>query len=604
MMQQMRDNMKVIIWVTAIVFLVGFGVLQLGGVLNPPSASGPKGVIAKINGEPIRYDEFMGTYQNLVNQIRQQGRELQEGEDSYVREQAWQNIVQARLIGQEVKRRNIHVTPEEIKIAIRYMPPQFLMSAPGFQTNGQFDYRKYLAELDNPNSQVPWAQVEAYVAEMLPQQKLQQEIASAAKVSEADVRERFLLINERLKVRYVDFPSDSFPVDTTKIGGADIETYYRSHPEEFTGPPEVKLRATVVPRRPLEPDFALAREKMMGIREQIAAQPDSFAKYARTYSEVGSNVSGGDASDAAYQQLRPSFQAALKPLEPGQLSDVIREERSVHLVRLDRRWTDPRTNQMMVHYHEIAFRVQPGNDAIRAARKSVGELVAAAKKQGLEKASVRGGFATTEAPFFREGKSNNDVLKRFPEVETWAFTAKPGSISHAVPTENGWYLFEIVERQPAGVRSLMTVRVFARERLIASLQLARAGDAAAQARAALAAGANDLEVAKRFHGVPGIATAVTRNGYFGNLGAEPKMVGALFSTPQGVWSKPLVGNWNAAVAFVLERQRPGEEDYRKQASDIRTAIMNDRRQKRFDEWLLQVRKRAKIEDFRESYFEA
>jgi len=147
MMQSMRDNMKVIIWLTAIIFLVGFGVLQLGGVLNPPNAAGPAGVIAKINGEPIRYEEFMGMYQNIVNQYRQT-HELKEGEDSYIREQAWENMVQSRLVGQEVRRRRIVATPEEIKIAIRYAPPQFVTAAPGFQTNGQFDYRKYLAELD------------------------------------------------------------------------------------------------------------------------------------------------------------------------------------------------------------------------------------------------------------------------------------------------------------------------------------------------------------------------------------------------------------------------------------------------------------------------
>jgi parvulin-like peptidyl-prolyl isomerase len=603
MMQSMRDNMKVIIWVTAIVFLVGFGVLQLGGVLNPPSSGGPAGVIGKINGEPIRYEEFMGMYQNVLNQIRQQ-RELQEGEDSYVREQAWQEMVQSRLIGQEVKRRNIHVTPEEIKIAIRYAPPQFVTASPGFQTNGQFDYRKYLAELDNPNSQVPWAQVEAYVAETLPQQKLQQEIASAAKVSEADVRERFLLINEKLKVRYVAFPADSFPVDTSKIGGADIETYYRSHPEIFTGPPEVRLQAAVVQRRPKDADFGVAREKMLGIREQITAQPDSFPRYARTYSEAGSNTGGGDASDAMYSQLRPSFQAALKPLEPGQLSDVIKEERSVHLLRLDRRWMDPKTKQMMVHYHEIAFRVQPGADAIREQRKAAQDLVADARKQGLAKAALRGGFATVDAPFFREGKSNNEVLKRFPDVETWAFTAKPGSISHPIPTENGWYIFEILERQPAGLRSLMTAREFARERLVASLQLARAGDAATQARAALAAGATDLQVAHQFHGVVDIATSVTRNGYFGNLGAEPKMVGGIYATPQGVWSKPLLGDRSAAIGYIVERIRPSEDDYKTQASQIRDSILNDRRQKLFEDWLQAVRKKAKVEDFRENYFEA
>jgi parvulin-like peptidyl-prolyl isomerase len=603
MMQSMRDNMKVVIWVTAIVFLLGFGILQLGGVLNPPQGGGPAGVIAKINGEPVRYDEFMGMYQNVVNNIRSQ-RELQEGEDSYIREQAWQEMVQSKLMEQEIKKRNIQVTPDEVKIAVRYAPPQFVTQAPGFQTNGQFDYRKYVAELDNPNSQVPWAQVEAYEAQTLPQQKLQQEIASTAKISEADVRDRFLLINEKLKVRYVAFAADSFPVDTSKIGGADLETYYRSHPEEFTGPPEVRLQVAMVPRRPNEADFALGREKMTGIREQIMAQPDSFPRYARTYSEAGSNLRGGDATDANYQQLRPSFQAALKTLQPGQLSEVIREERSVHLLRLDKRWTDPKTNQLMVHYHEIAFRVQPGADAIRATRKAVGDVIKAAKKEGLAKAALRSGYATTDAPFFREGKSNNDVFKRFPEAETWAFTAKVGSISTPIPTENGWYIYEILERQPTGLRSLATVRTFVREKLIASLQLARAGDAATQAHAAMAAGMSDLEAAKRFHGVTGIATSVTRNGYFGNLGAEPKMVGGVFATPQGVWTKPLIGMYSAAVAMTVEHTRPSEADYQQQAPQIRETMMNERRQTKFTEWLQAVRKKAKIEDFRENYFEA
>ncbi len=602
MMQSMRDNMKVIIWLTAIIFLVGFGVLQLGGVLNPPNAAGPAGVIAKINGEPIRYEEFMGMYQNIVNQYRQT-HELKEGEDSYIREQAWENMVQSRLVGQEVRRRRIVASPAEIKIAIRYAPPQFVTAAPGFQTNGQFDYRKYLAELDNPNSQVPWTQVEAYVAETLPQQKLQQEIVSTAKVSEGDVRERFQLLNEKLKIRYIAFVADSFVVDTSRIGGADIETYYKSHPEEFTGPPEVKLQVSLIPRRPKDADFAVARERMLGIREQIAAQPDSFAKYARTYSEAGSNVRGGENPDIQYSQIRPRFQEALKTIQPGQLSDVIREERSVHLLKLDKRWMDPKTKQMMVRYHEIAFRVEPGADAIRDARRAVSAMVAEARKGGLAKAALKAGYATQESQFFREGKSNNEVFKRFPEMETWCFQAKVGSISHPIPTENGWYLYEILERQPSGLRPLTQARVFARERLVHSLQLARATDAATQARAALIPGANQDEVARRFHGVTGIATEVTRNGYLGTLSAEPKIVGALFSTPTGTWSKALTGNWNAVVGFVLEHAKPTEEEFRKMQSDIRNAILNDRRQTRFSDWLLEVRKKAKIEDYRENYFE-
>jgi len=58
------------------------------------------------------------------------------------------------------------------------------------------------------------------------------------------------------------------------------------------------------------------------------------------------------------------------------------------------------------------------------------------------------------------------------------------------------------------------------------------------------------------------------------------------------------------VGFILEHPRPSEEDFRKQESQIRTAILNERRQTRFTDWMLELRKKAKIEDFRENYFEA
>lgn len=602
MMQSMRDNMKVVIWITAVIFVVGFGVLQLGGVLNPSDTSGPTGVIAKVNGEPIQYEEFRRAYQNSLNELRRT-RELREGEDSYVREQVWQQVLQGKLMFQEIRRRGIKVTSDEIKTSIRLSPPPFIVQAPGFQTNGQFDYQKFLSELDNPNSQVPWSQVEAYVAEALPQQKLQDQVVAAAKVSEADVRDRFLLTNEKLKIRYLHFPIDSFPVDTSRIGGADIETYYKSHPEEFTGPPETKLQVALVRRLPKDADFAAARERMLAIREQILAEPDSFPKYARTYSEIFSSERGGDTPDVRYSQIRPAFQAAIKTIQPGQLSEIVREERSLHLFRLDKRWRDPKANEEWVHYHEIVLRVEPGPETIRDVRKSVEELLADARKNGLAKAATRRGVITTETPFFREGKSNNDVFQRFPEVETWAFTAKAGAVSHPIPTESGWYVYEIAERQPSGLRPLSQARVFTRERLIRSLQISRGTDAAAQARAAILAGMSEADAARKFHGTTGSASEITRNGFLASLGAQTKVVGALFSTSPGAWTQPLEGSWGGFLGFVEEHLRPSEEEFKKQAPELRNTVINERRRVRFSEWIQQARKKAKIEDFRENFFE-
>ena len=111
MMQSLRENMKLIIWITAIVFLVGFGILELGGVVGQSNSQGqgPKGVIATINGDPVRYQDFNQLYTQMVQQLTAQ-RAMQEGEDSYVREQAWQQIVRAKLMEQEARRRHIQVT--------------------------------------------------------------------------------------------------------------------------------------------------------------------------------------------------------------------------------------------------------------------------------------------------------------------------------------------------------------------------------------------------------------------------------------------------------------------------------------------------------------
>jgi len=605
MMQSLRDNMKLIIWITAIVFLVGFGILELGGVVgNQADAQGPKGVIAKVNGEPIRFQDFNQLYNQMVQQLTSQ-RVMQEGEDSYVREQAWQQIVRAKLMEQEARRRHIQVTPDEIKAAIRLMPPDFLMQAPVFQTDGQFDYRKYVSELDNPNSQLPWAQVEAYVAANLPGQKLQDEVVAAAKVSDGDVRDRFLLQNEKIDVHFIGFAPDSFPVDTTRIGGADIETFYKAHPELFVGPTKSKVQVLLIPRAPGAPDFAAAKERLQGIVDQIRAEPDSFESFARTYSEIGSAAAGGNVPGEPYSdEMRPIFRNGLRNVKEGQLSDILQEERSVHVFRVDKRHPDKDTGRERIKYHEIALRVQPGAEAIRAAREQVNSYAKEAKREGVSAVATKHGLRTFQSDFFVEGQSGNQLFERYPDMEIWCFTAKVGEISRPIPTEAGWYLYQILAHRDAGVPPLEAVEKEAKVALIHSLKTAKAEEAAKQARAALVAGMSLQDAAKRYRAfASGEAKAVTRNGYVTGLGRDPKSVGTLFALPEKTWSPVLSSQAAVFLAYIDNHPAPSEEEFQKQAGTIRTSLLNERRQVVFVEWMHDLRRRAKIVDYRENFFE-
>lgn len=606
MMQGLRDNMKIIIWITAIVFLVGFGILELGGVMDFQGAGaggGPRGVIAEINGQPVRYEVFQQTYNQMVAQL-QQTRALQEGEDSYIREQAWQQIVRNVLLEQEAKKRGITVSPEEIKAAIRFSPPQFLAEAEPFKTNGQFDYRKYVAELENPNSQVPWGQVEAVVASQLPLQKLQEQIIAPATVSDGDIRDRFLLQNERLALRFVRFAPDSFPVDTTKIGGADIETYYKAHPDEFTGPEEAKIEVSMVPRLPDESDFSAVRERLRPIWDEVRATPDSFPARARVYSEIQSNVRGGLLpAPTPFESLRPIFKKGLENLQPGQVSEMLQEERSIHIFRVDQRFVDPATKQDMILYAEIAVRVQPGAAAIRSTREKVTEFIDDAKKDGLAAAATKRGYRANESAWFAMGKSQNDVFNRFPDIETWVFSAKIGSVSRPIPSELGWYVYQILDRRKAGVRPLDQVAADVKKAVIRSLQMQQATAAAEQARAALLAGKPEAEVAAQFDGTTGRAEGVTRNGFIGILGHDPKMVGKLLTMPPLQWTPVMTGTPGAVVFHVDGKTVPSEEEYAQMVPQIRESLLRERQQVLYVEWMQNLRKAAKIKDYRENYFD-
>jgi hypothetical protein len=606
MMQSLRDNMKLIIWITAIVFLVGFGILELGGVLGDnPSSRGPNGVIAEVNGEPIRVEEFMQAYNQMLRQL-QATRELQPGEDSYVREQAWQTLVRNKLLMQEARRRGLHASPDEIKMALRVAPPDFIVQAEGFQTNGQFDYRKYLAELDNPNSQVPWGQVEALVAETLPVQKLQEQIVAAAKVSEGDLRDRFLLQNEKLNLRFLAFPADSFDVDTTRIGGADVESYYKAHPEDFTGPAVVKVAVLLVPRKPDPSDFSTAKERMRAVLEQARAQPDSFASIARTRSEIQSASRGGDPGVEPFlDEMRPAFRQGLQGVGAGQISDIIQEERSLHIFKVEKRVTDPASKRERIKYREIAIRVEPGQGAVSASRAMVEKIEKEAKRSGVNAAATKAGLRTMQSEWFARGMSGNDILQRFPEVETWMFKAKAGDLSAPVPTEQGWFLYQIVDTRKEGQRPLSSVPVEAKMLLINSLRLERAKEAASQARAALLAGADPAQIAARFRARDLSAEGVTRNGYLAPIGSrEAKVIGALLAQPLNSWSPVLRGIANVYIFRVLSHQVPTEEEFRKQEAQIRDQLLNERRQVLYVEWVQALRQKAKIKDFRTQYFEA
>ena len=120
-------------------------------------------IIASVNGDAITLEEYRSSYNTLLDQMRQRfGNSLNEDLLKMLQldQQALNQLIEKRLLLQEVARLNFRVTDEEVVRSIQ--------SIPTFQTNGVFDSRLYTTIL-NYNRMTPEifeaAQIESLLME-------------------------------------------------------------------------------------------------------------------------------------------------------------------------------------------------------------------------------------------------------------------------------------------------------------------------------------------------------------------------------------------------------------------------------------------------------
>ena len=107
MMRLLRKKTKAIMIIVAVSFVVGFIFLQLG--VGTGGRSVQQAVyVGKVNGVEISFNDFQNMLNNIIVQLRQQGRDdLTDEEYDRVENQAWNEIVFNILIQQEINKRGI-----------------------------------------------------------------------------------------------------------------------------------------------------------------------------------------------------------------------------------------------------------------------------------------------------------------------------------------------------------------------------------------------------------------------------------------------------------------------------------------------------------------
>ena len=213
MLSKLRDYSSYFLWFVVVTF-VGF--MAFSGVQQCGTTPSQRGVLAEINGLPITSQAFsLAEGRATQNQQAQTGGELTDQQIGQIREQTWQQLVGALLLNQEADRRNISVTDDELATFLRQYPPDDIRAHPSFQTDGNFDYAKYQSAMVNtaPEWTNFWRQVEAFWRPQLRTSKLQQQVISTVRVSDAELEDFYRKTHDAARVEFLLVNSSTYMSD-------------------------------------------------------------------------------------------------------------------------------------------------------------------------------------------------------------------------------------------------------------------------------------------------------------------------------------------------------------------------------------------------------
>lgn len=599
MLHTMRSAAKYIWVLIALAFIGGFLFYQVSGLGGRQSVT-PGTAVGSVNGRDITQAEWSRAYTQLINSQQQSGQALNDDEIQRMKDQAFSSIVNDILLQQEIARRGISVTNDEIRQAALNSPPPDLASNPELQTNGQFDLQKYQRLLSSSvaRDQGLLVQLEQYYRSQIPRSKLFDQIASTVYVTDAELWRAWRDARDSASVTVAAWSPDIVPDTAVQVSEAEIQAYYDANSKALADRPGVAvLTVTRIPRVISASDTAAALARAQSLRQEIV-NGAAFGDVAKRESaDSASAVQGGSLGPVTRDAVVKPFSDAVFSLPVGQLSQPVLTRFGYHLIRVDERSGDTATAR------HILIPIQQSDSAAVATDRLADQLARLAAAQSGQPArfdaAVRQLGLDTARIVVTQGDRAMWAGTYVPGVSAWAFSGvKPGDTSDLQDAGNAYYLARLDSLQPGGKPPLSAMRDRIRSRLVRQKKIQALLPRAQRAAAAIAGGAT-LERAAHAAGATLDTTDLfTRGSAVPALGQLNEAVGAAFGLPEGSVSQPVATSDAVYLLRVDRRIEASRAEWEQQKAAQRQAVLDQLRQQRVQEYLANLRAAASVEDSR------
>jgi peptidyl-prolyl cis-trans isomerase D len=607
MMSLIRSTTGKILVPVILVLFLGWMVFEIGmDALGGGLAGGPTDV-GSVNGQAISGRAYDERRQLLFQQAQQQG-EVTPEMSRQIDEQAWEGLVNEALLRQELQRRGIRVSDQEVVWAAKNLPQPDLAQQEIFLTNGRFDINKYRNFLATQAPVEMFPQLEAYYRDDLPRRKLLTQLSAGRYITDAELWRAYQDRTETATVDYVQLDLSKLSPSAPAVSAAEIRRYYDDHRDDFRRTEGAALKVAYIPLTVTEADRQATVQRARALRQEIvtagdtAAQGTRFAEVAGRESDDQSNANtGGSLGTFGRGQMVASFDSAVFALGVGHVSEPVVTEFGVHLVRVDAREGEQVTaRHILLRFSKSEEDLDKLGDQLEAIRER-------AVTQGLARAAQRQPNVT-----FREGVQVSASAPMIPgvgpamEAVTWARDEAAAReddagerVSDVLETDEALYLVELERFSRAGITPLAEATPSIRA-ILENQKRVAAGKAEAEKMLAEIRQGRTLEQVAQSRGLTvqrtGPFTRVDANPVFGQANAA---VGASFGTPIG-----RVGPVAATLSGVylvrpVSRTAANRQQWELQKADQRTQAQQSLQQDLFGQWLADARENADIEDNRD-----
>lgn len=597
----MFDFLRRMIVPIMMIALIGFLatiIFQWGADINSRSQFDSVNTAAMINGEEVTWTEFNNVYSNLAMQeSRNYEEDLSDTRKEQLQSQAWQQILSDRLLYQQAEKNKITVTDDELYQYMKAIPPVEIQQASVFQTNGQFDYQKYISALADPGFASVWAQFDPIMRRQIKIAKLQNDVVLAAHITEDEVKNQFLSSSETVKVGYIKIDKARYANPAPTPSEEQLRSYYENHLDEYKRGEQAVLKLALIDKSPTQEDWDLVEARTRELYDSLQNGSD-FAQLAQIFSEDGSAQNGGDLGWFDENQMVKPFNDKVFSMKKDEVSEPVRTQFGWHLIKLH----DTRTQdgKKQAHASHILLKVRTSQETLDNYYSTLDELILSAGEKGFDQAAEDLGIEVkTTQPF--EDKRNIQYIGFDPVASKFAFNNEVNAISNVMTNQSSIFVAQLAEKIPAGQLTFEEAKMRIEPKVLDQIIMDISKDTAQAIYDEIASGKSFNQAAKNHNWEYKESTSFTRNEFVQGIGNEPQVIGGAFSLTQpDSYTKPIEFRSGYVIMKLLDRTSPDLTEFTAKKDSISQELLTKKQQDIYRAWYQNL---VQSSDIQEDIFE-